>query len=175
MAKSLARKKSDKKKKGEHTKTRIGTKEYAKSRAPHHLPGPKERGVARMLVRRTVNELLRIETVGWRRLPDSDVEAFTATAVFRDGQRIERSVEHRYHKGQRERIMDHAMNPDPAKHAGVRHEVDGIRKYRWNAREDLLREMQREYAEGFPAEPGRQAVGHAGEALPSVAAGVESI
>ena len=114
MSKSLAQKKSAKKKKGErtargggHRATRAAVRDYKRDRAIQTSHAQKPKATVMMAPRRRVLNPVRFERTDWTRVADADVptERATLTAFFADGSSMGFEASVTYAHGERERIL----------------------------------------------------------------------
>ena len=152
MSKSLAQKKSAKKKRGEKSyRTSTRDSGYSKSRAPHNAFGPRDRTVASMLVRQPSLELQRIDVRDWHREGKDDV--VSATAFFACGCSASRSCRITYAPGEREKMFEAVMfGPQelgPEETGEQQRKFTNLRNARWTLKQDLLGALQRQYQRGL--------------------------
>src|SRR5262249_43392062 len=110
MAKSLAQKKSDKKKRGEKVYKRIREKTYNKGRAPHCAnPARLDGKISAMLVLNPPTELLGIDLEDWHREGARDV--VRAKCRFACGCEVQREAVMEYGPHEREDILYAMLSP----------------------------------------------------------------
>ena len=152
MSKSIAAKKAAKKKRGErragggHRGKRAAMRDYSAGRSIVTPHPEKPRSSATMKPRRDVIALVRIESLGWARVPDlkTPTESCTLRAVFSDGRCIERTASISYAPGERERILEAVLGG-----TGSEHEVrmaQNVLLRRTRAEQDVRGWMQSTFA-----------------------------
>lgn len=146
MSKSLTSRRNARKEKGKAYKTSTRNSGYAQSRAPHSLPGPRERNVASMLVRNAPTELLRVDLVDWHR--EGETEILSATAHFACGCSRRRETRIEYKPGERQRIFE-AMVGEQLDASLVTRLVN-LRRGRWQLKQELLGGVQSSFGKGLP-------------------------
>lgn len=118
MSKSLAQKKSDKKRKGERKAKLRAPKEYSRGRQAQAAHPVRERNVGRMLVRNAALTVVRVVATDWHRDPDnSELELNRFTLNLSDGSVVEKQCEVQYAPGDREEILVGSTSAVPERRA----------------------------------------------------------